>query len=230
MGILSLICVLVSSLVVPLGSAQPPNPPDGHWVDTWTATPQLARVADLPPAPFVRTSLHRATYLTESFAQSAPTVTFHNTTLRQTLHLSLGASTIRLRLTNVFGSTNLPITAVTVALPVNGSTGVSGIQLGTLQNVTFSGSSSFSVPNGALIVSDPISLDVDPQSAISVSVYLESGQQGVNVTAHPLSMTTSFFVNGNAIWDMDLADAESIDHWYVLLVSSIRVTSLIMHA
>jgi hypothetical protein len=34
-----------------------PNPPNGHWIDTWTSMPQLTEPANLPPAPFVRDSL-----------------------------------------------------------------------------------------------------------------------------------------------------------------------------
>ena len=145
--------------------------------------------------------------------QNTSTVIFENATIRQTLHLSLGTSTIRLRFSNAFGLTNLPISAVTIALPTNGSAGVSGIQPETLQNVTFSGANSFSLPNGALLVSDPISMEVEPQSMISVSMFLESGQQGVDITSHPGSRTTSFFVNGNAVAEPDLTDAANAAHW-----------------
>jgi hypothetical protein len=30
-----------------------PNPPNGHWIDTWASMPQLTEPANLPPAPFV---------------------------------------------------------------------------------------------------------------------------------------------------------------------------------
>jgi hypothetical protein len=33
-----------------------PNPSNGHWVDAWASMPQLTEPANLPPAPFVRTS------------------------------------------------------------------------------------------------------------------------------------------------------------------------------
>jgi hypothetical protein len=40
-----------------------PNPSNGHWVDAWASMPQLTEPANLPPAPFVRsTSLTRAPY------------------------------------------------------------------------------------------------------------------------------------------------------------------------
>ena len=33
-----------------------PNPSNGHWIDAWASMPQLTEPANLPPAPFVRTS------------------------------------------------------------------------------------------------------------------------------------------------------------------------------
>jgi hypothetical protein len=66
------------------------------------------------------------------------------------------ASQIRIKFSNVFGGSNLPITAVTVALPANNTAGIHQIQTKTLQKVTFSGKDSISIPNGALAVSDPI--------------------------------------------------------------------------
>ncbi|VDB86880.1 unnamed protein product [Peniophora sp. CBMAI 1063] len=197
MRIVTLSTILTGALAFGLVAAQTPDPSNGHWVDTWTATPQLTEASGLPPPPF-NTSAN----------------IFENATLRQTLHLSLGGPFIRLRFTNVFGTTNLPVSAVTVALPANGSSGVSGIQPETLQNVTFSGATSFSIPNGALLVSDPINMPLEPRSVISVSMFLESGQQGLDITSHPLSMTTSFFVNGNAVEDTDFEGAESAEHWY----------------
>lgn len=33
-------------------------PEDGHWVDTWTAMPQLTEYMNLPPPPFVSRCLY----------------------------------------------------------------------------------------------------------------------------------------------------------------------------
>ena len=90
--------------------------------------------------------------------------------------MALDASHIRLRFSNVFGTSSLPITAVTVALPDNGTAGSVAIQPHTLQAVTFSGSRSFSVPDGALVVSDPLAFPVKAQSMITVTMFLADGQ------------------------------------------------------
>jgi len=174
---------------------------DKHWVDIWASMPQLTEPANLPPAPFNGTSS-----------------VFPNSTVRQTIHLTQGASKIRLRISNVFGVNDLPITAVTVALPFNGSAGTSAIQANTLKTVTFSGSSSFSIPNGALVVSDPIDIDVKSQSVLSISMYLATGQPGFSITSHPGSRTTSWFSFGNAVGTTNLTDpsVKSAAHWYFI--------------
>ncbi|CAL1709482.1 unnamed protein product [Somion occarium] len=177
-----------------------PNPANGHWVDTWTAMPQLTEPENLPPAPFNQTGS-----------------VFRDSTIRQTLHMSIGAEQIRIRFSNVFGTTDLPITAVTVALPVNGTAGVSAIEPSTLQTVTFSGNSSVIVPNGALVVSDPINFRIQPQSMITVTMFLQDGQASNAITSHPGSRTTIHFVNGNHATDTNLTNPTTVQHWYFVI-------------
>ena len=129
--------------------------------------------------------------------------------------MSIGSDQIRIRISNAFGINDLPITAVTVALPFNGSAGVSAIQPSTLRTVSFSGSSSITIPNGALAVSDPLNFRIEPQSVISVSMYLAAGQQSNDITSHPGSRTTSWFQFGNAVTETNLTDlsTQSVAHW-----------------
>ncbi|TFK68845.1 hypothetical protein BDN72DRAFT_858143 [Pluteus cervinus] len=104
-----------------------------QWVDTWASMLQLTEPQNLPSTPY-----------------NSSTAVFVNSTIRQTVHTSIGGDQIRIRISNAFGTTDLPITAVTVALPAGGQAGVGAIQPSTLQTVTFSGGSSFVIPNGAL--------------------------------------------------------------------------------
>ncbi|KAK3063668.1 hypothetical protein LTS18_013709 [Coniosporium uncinatum] len=170
--------------------------------------PQLTEASNLPPPPY-----------------NGSESIFRNATIRQTLHMSIGAKQIRLRFSNAFGINDLPIDAVTVALPYNGSAGVRAIVPRTLKTVTFSGNSSFIVPNGALVVSDPIDFDVKPQSMLTVTMYLASGQQGMSITSHPGSRTTSWFAEGNQVSETNLtgSDVESAAHWY--FVSAVEAWS-----
>lgn len=141
-----------------------------------------------------------------------------NSTIRQTLHMSVGASQIRLKISNAFGLSNLPITTVTVALSANGSAGVHQIQPSTLQKVTFSGKDGISVPNGALAVSDPLNFKIKAQSMLTVSIYLKDGQKTNSITSHPGSRTTSYWQFGDAVSASELAivdkNEQSAAHWY----------------
>lgn len=139
---------------------------------------------------------------------------FQNSTVRQTVRITLGAEQIRIAVSNAFGTTDLPITAMTVALPFNGSAGQSAIRTETLKAVTFGGKPSYIIPNGALALSDPIAFKVEPQSMLSITTYLANGQQSNSITSHPGSRTTSWFTQGNQVEAANLTGSRaSAAHW-----------------
>jgi hypothetical protein len=132
--------------------------------------------------------------------------------------MSTGASQIRIRISNAFGLTDLPISSMTVALPFNASAGVAAIRPDTVQMVTFSGGDeSLLIPNGALAVSDPLNFEIEPQSIVTVTMYLATGQQGTAITSHPGSRTTSWMTMGNQVGETNLTGPvlNSTAHWYV---------------
>jgi lysophospholipase L1-like esterase len=149
-------------------------------------------------------------------AKNATGLVFDNSTIRQTIMVTLSAPKIRLQISNTFGGSDLPITAVTLAVPKEDKAGTSSIKAGTLQTLTFSGSRSFIVPNGASILSDPVDFPVAAQTIVTISMYLKSGQTTNNITSHPGSRTTSYFVHGNHVEDEDLKDTASAAHWYFI--------------
>ncbi|KAJ4311173.1 hypothetical protein N0V94_008083 [Neodidymelliopsis sp. IMI 364377] len=203
----SLFSLLAGAAVLVRGNAVDstirPNPSNGHWIDAWASMPQLTEPANLPPAPFNQTG-----------------AVFVNSTIRQTLYMTTEASQIRIKISNVFGGSNLPITAVTIALPVNNTAGIHQIQAKTLQKVTFSGKDSISIPNGALAVSDPLNFPIKAQQVVTVTAYLSTGQTTNSITSHPGSRTTSWWQFGNAVnaAQLDIQDAttQSAAHWYFL--------------
>jgi lysophospholipase L1-like esterase len=134
--------------------------------------------------------------------------------------MTADASQIRIKISNVFGGSNLPITAVTIALPANNTAGIHQIQAKTLQKITFSGKDSISIPNGALAVSDPLSFPIRAQQVVTVTAYLKTGQTTNSITSHPGSRTTSWWQFGNAVdaAQLDVTDAatQSAAHWYFL--------------
>ncbi|WP_406394897.1 SGNH/GDSL hydrolase family protein [Streptomyces sp. NBC_00887] len=181
------------------GSSPGPTERNARWVSTWTSMPQLTEPGNMPPAPFTR----EGSVLTDA-------------TLRQTVHVSAGGEHIRLRFSNAFGGTVLPITKVTVALPRDGKAGTSAVQPGTTHEVTFQGHSSVSVPAGAQAVSDPLDFRLEPGSNLTATAYLANGQASTAITSHPGSRTTSYLQAGNHVGDTDLTGATPTDHWYFL--------------
>ncbi len=171
-----------------------------HWVNTWTAMPQLTEPANLPPTPFTGTSS-----------------VLVDTTLRQTLRVTTGGRRLRLRFSNAFGDTPLPLTSVTLALPQGGAAGASAIVPGSCRPVTFAGRRSATVPVGAQLVSDPVDVDLPPASVVTVTTYLATGQPSLALTSHPGSRTTSYLRTGDHTEDQDvLPGAAPVDHWYLL--------------
>jgi lysophospholipase L1-like esterase len=169
------------------------------WVASWAAMPQLTEPSNMPPAPYT---------------QSASVLT--DTTLRQTVHVTIGGSRLRLRFSNAFGGAPLQLTKVAVALPAGGAAGVSGVRPGTTHRVTFGGRPSVVVPTGALMVSDPVDLRVPPLSNLTITAYLAKGQASTAITSHPGSRTTSYLAHGDQVGASDLTAATPVDHWYFI--------------
>ncbi|NGN92448.1 SGNH/GDSL hydrolase family protein [Nocardioides sp. KC13] len=180
-------------------TADQASPATRHWVHTWTAMPQLTEPHNMPPAPFT----------------DGDTV-LRDATLRQTIHVSVGGDRLRLRFSNAFGGAPLPITKAVVALPQDGRAGVSGIVPGSSKQLTFSGRPSTVIPAGAQYVTDPVKLDVAPQSNLTVSVHLAEGQASSSITSHPGSRTSSYLLAGDHAEETDLPGATRTDHWYFL--------------
>ncbi|RDK39893.1 SGNH hydrolase [Aspergillus phoenicis ATCC 13157] len=199
--LLFLLSLTLPILSTPLPSSQSESRSQSHWVDIWTAMPQLTEPANLPPAPF----------------NSTPSI-FPNTTLRQTLRLTQPASTIRLRFSNAFGSTDLPITSVAISLPPNNTLGSASIIPDTTTPISFDGDTSILVPAGSLIVSDPITLPKQASTTLTVDLYLESGQNGTDITSHPGSRTTSWMGFGDLVGEDSIVggDVVGLEHWYFI--------------
>lgn len=176
-----------------------PTTAGAHWVNTWTAMPQLTEPGNMPPAPFTQSGL-----------------VFAHTTLRQTVHVSVGGRYMRLRLSNAFGGTDLPVTAVSVARPADGKAGVSAVVPGTTRPVTFDGKPGIDIPKGAQAVTDPLDFAVQPGTNLTVTLYLADGQASTDITSHPGSRTTSYMISGDHLDDTDLPGATTADHWYFL--------------
>ncbi|MCK1814924.1 SGNH/GDSL hydrolase family protein [Streptomyces sp. XM4011] len=208
-GLLALTVLLASSVVAsaeadPTAAGRPGA--EHRWVHSWTAMPQLTEPHNMPPPPF-----------------TGDDAVLVDTTLRQTARVTTGGDRLRLRFSNAFGDTPLPLTAVTVALPLDGRAGVAAIRPETLLPVTFNGRTSVTVPVGAQIVSDPLELELPAGSNVTVTTYLAQGQSSLALTGHPGSRTTSYLLKGDHTTAAELPGATPATRWYLL--SGIEVTA-----
>lgn len=119
---------------------------EGQWVSTWSAA--------------VHTPL--------SFPGLPPTPVFDNQTVRMVVRSSIGGQRLRIRFSNVYGSSPLEIGAAHVALSDHDSL----ITAGSDHVVTFGGKPSVTVPIGAPVLSDPVEMKLAPFTEISISLYL----------------------------------------------------------
>jgi lysophospholipase L1-like esterase len=178
------------------------------WIDSWLTMVQPTEPADLPPPPFTKDHVALA-----------------GATLRQTIRVTVGGDRLRLRVSNAFGATGLAVTAASVALPREGRAGVSAIQPGTAQPVTFDGRPGVVVPARADALSDPLDFALAAGANLTVTMYLADGHPAGEVTSHPGSRTTSYLLAGDRVAAADLPGATPTDHWYFLCGLQVPATA-----
>ncbi len=150
------------------------------WVTTWTTAQQLVAPTG-PPRP-ARQRGPEASNLPASMADQ---------TVRMVAHVSLGGSRIRVELSNMLNAQPLEIGAAHLAVARTGGEIVDG----TDRVLKFGGSATFTIPPGAVAVSDPVDLQVAPLSDVAVSLYLP-GETGTPAS-HTVGLHTAYIAKGN---------------------------------
>jgi lysophospholipase L1-like esterase len=133
-------------------------------------------------------------------------------TLRQIVHLSVGGTRMRIRLSNRYGSGPLHLIVVHVA-KATGS-GSPKIVTATDATVRFSGKEDVIIPAGADYFSDPVDFSVPALSDLAITLRVDPASQ--KLTGHPGSRATSFLEPRDALSAEDLPDARKITRWYFL--------------
>jgi lysophospholipase L1-like esterase len=131
-------------------------------------------------------------------------------TIRQIFHLSVGGPTLRVHVSNTFGTEALHFTSVHIARPI--STSSSAIDPATDRALTFAGSHDVTVPPGADFASDALDYPAAARSDLAVTFHLDGPP--ARQTGHPGSRATSYFVHGDFGAAPNLPDAKHVDHWY----------------
>jgi lysophospholipase L1-like esterase len=179
----------------PLGAACAKTLAAGSWVGSWASSQQI-------PEP----------------QNALPPEALRDATLRQIVHLTVGGKTLRVRLSNAFGTAPLTILSAHVARPVSKQTG--SISAATDEALMFAGSASVTIPAGAEYYSDPIAFDAPSLSDLAITLFLEVPPE--RQTSHPGARETSFLVHGNHVADAMLSGATTVDHWYLISGVDVR--------
>lgn len=109
-------------------------------------------------------------------------------TIRNIVFSSVRGDMVRVRLTNTFGDQPLQIGDAYI-----GVSGSDGNIRGPSVPLTFSGSPSITIPQGAEALSDPVSLSVPALTDLAVSVYIPHATEQ---TGHSDSQETTYITFG----------------------------------
>ena len=161
-----------------------------HWVVTWGASPspQLADDAQMRTAK----------------------LEFENQTLREIVHTSIGGNTVRVRLSNAFGKDAVDIAAAHIALRSQGA----GITAGTDRPLTFGGRPTVSIPANALVLSDPVKLDVPDAGDLAISIFVSNKTMGAGI--HYAAQQTNYIGSGDLTSAASIEGAATIPSWVFL--------------
>jgi lysophospholipase L1-like esterase len=170
-----------------------------HWVGTW-ATSASFRVdppAGTPPAPAATPdpddlppAVVRAAPSQKLAVAGQSPLHFHNQTLRQIAHISIGGRQLRVVLTNVFGTVPLRVGAAHVALRLRDAEVVPA----SVRPLTFGGSPSTVISAGAVALSDTVDLTVPDFADLAIDLYLpqDTATMGSPITMHPAAWQTNY--------------------------------------
>ena len=178
---------LLLSLALPsLSSAAAP----AHWIATWCAS----------PAPLLSSPEER----------KKANLEFQDQTIREIVHASIGSNTVRVRLSNAFGKQTVDIGSAHIALRDKASS----IEAGSDRALSFGGRPSVSIPPNALILSDPVTLDVPASADLAISIYVPRPATGAGI--HYSAQQTSYIASGNQTTAASLEDATTTTSWIFL--------------
>ncbi len=166
-----------------------------HWVGTWAAAPMAL--------------------------DNKNGLGTQDMTLREIVHVSLGGPLTRVVFTNEFGTEPLRIGEAHIANAAQAD----AISLISANALTFGGRSSITIPPGALAVSDPVALSLQPLSNVTVSLFIPA-QPISKVSGHSFADQTGYLAPGDVVGKASLSGATSIHSWPFLKGVETKVSGL----
>jgi lysophospholipase L1-like esterase len=141
-------------------------------------------------------------------------------TVRNLVHLSVGGNSVRIRLSNAYGSTPMRVGDATVAVAV--APNRAEAQTGTMRPLTFGGSRAPTIPIGEEVVSDPVALPVRSGATLLISAYTPDPGP---ITYHPDAQQRSYLTPaGDHTGDLSgLAFGQTVGRWYLVYGVDVRM-------
>jgi lysophospholipase L1-like esterase len=155
---------------------------------------------------------HWVTTWTTSNAASDRPATFSNQTIREVVHTTIGGSAVRLRLSNTFGTRAIHLDSVFIGLQKDGAVLVPHSN----HAVTFGGSRSIVIPEGAEVLSDPVSFSVGQEQNLAISLFV-AGDTGP-ATVHGSAFQTNYVSDAGNFTALEDANqfGKTTGSWYFM--------------
>lgn len=136
---------------------------------------------------------------------------FWRQSLRQVVRVTAGGGRVRIRLSNVYGTSPLRVAGATVARTGEGA----AVEPGSLRRLTFEGADGVAVPARGQAVSDPAELALEPLESVTVTLRLDAVTGPA--TFHAQAFATSHRGAGDLLADMTGEGfGETTGSWYYL--------------
>jgi len=168
-----------------------------QWIGTWAAAAEFTGPGDMPAS------------------------SLSNRSLREVIHVSIGGSELRLKISNEFSKEPVDIRSMYIADALEGWE----IQTKTARYVTFNGKRNVTVEPGKALYSDVIKYSLKPLQRLTVTInYGETTP--VNATSHRGSRTTSYIIPGVSKPKARFAEGEKVDHWYNIAALEVKGSNI----
>jgi lysophospholipase L1-like esterase len=166
------------------------------WVGTWSCAPYAVGSGNTPPSPYLA-----------------------NNTLRQTVRVSIGGDTLRVKFSNRTCATAVTMNSVNIAVQTKDSS----IDVSTIKQLNFSGKASVTMNAGATVTSDPVAFNLTANMHLAITIYYGQAASSADMTGHVGSRTNSYILAGDHTSSASFSGSTIVAHWYT--INTIEVVS-----
>jgi lysophospholipase L1-like esterase len=177
-------------------------------VASWVLVLVLGLQAQFAPAQAPAVPERWITTWGAGMQQPAGNTIYSNQTVRMFVRASVGGRRVRLQLSNQFGTAPLVLGPVHMSFHGQGS----AIVPGTDRALTFSGKPTVKIPPGAVMVSDPVNLEVPALGDLAISVYAPEGTGPA--ARQSTALRTNYVAAGDVTGAAELSGATTTQAWF----------------